>query len=160
MLRIFLVAIFMLPGCTYSAHPIHTKMDVIFDDAFIGTWTTKDLLGVGKVEVSRWAASDDTYRVVVRDESGKHEQGSFQGYLCKIEDKKFVSLKFEGKPSDESDTKSRVSYLTFLMDQQKHDSLQVRYLNQGWLTMYVKSKPEALKHELVSRPSPSDKKDL
>lgn len=151
-------SILMSSGCTFSTNPIHTKADLIFDEAFVGNWRTKVIPGYGGVTLSRLSPSSDAYRVVVFDEQNRQELATAEAYLCKLDENKYISLKFEGKP--ETKLTPKICYWTFVIDQQKEETLKLRYLNQGWLTFHLKSHPEVLKHEFVSRPAPSDKSDL
>jgi hypothetical protein len=156
--RLVLLAFLLLSGCIYSTNPIHTKADLIFDEALIGTWKTKEFPGLGGVTFSRLSPSNGAYHVAVFDEQNRQELGAAEAYLCQLDGKKYISLKFEGKP--ENKLAPRVSYCTFVIDIQKEETLKLRYLNQGSVTSHLKNQPEAIKHEFVTRPVPSDKSDL
>jgi RNA polymerase sigma-70 factor (ECF subfamily) len=95
------------------------KADLIFDEAFVGTWRTKDIPGFGEVTLSRLSPSIDAYRVLIFDEQNRQEVGAAEGYLCQLDGKQYISLKFEGKPDNKLATK--ISYLTFVIDQQTQE---------------------------------------
>jgi hypothetical protein len=158
MLRLLLVSFLLLSGCTFSTNPIHMNADLSFDEALVGTWGTKDIPGFGEVTLSRLSPSIDAYRVLIFDEQNRQKVGAAEGYLCQLDGKQYISLKFEGKP--ENKLAPKITYLTFVIDQQTQEILKLRYLNQGKVTYHLKGKPEALKHEFVPRPATSDKSDL
>lgn len=153
-----LVACLLSIGCTYSTHPIHTKNDLRFDEKLIGTWKTKDFSGVGKLEVSRSSPTDDSYRVVFFSQDESQEIGTAEGFLCELKPKRFITLKFEGRPEEKLPLK--IAYLTFVIDQQEENLLKVRYLNQDRMMKHLKNHPEALKHELNTQKQPPTKPDV
>ena len=163
MLRLFLLSIFMLSGCTYSTNPIFTEQDNVFDEAFIGTWQAEDgIPDVGTFEVTRWAPDDKSYRVILRNQANV-KQGTFQLYLSQIDGTKFLTGKFE-KPRPEKAGANELAvpaiYQTYAIDQLERERLKTRHLRGDWLAMQVNSNPELLKHEWNARPGDPKKKDL
>jgi hypothetical protein len=162
-LRVLLLTIFILSGCTYSTHPIFMEQDNVFDEAFIGTWQGQDgMFDAGTFEVARWAPENKSFRVVLRNQADV-KQGTFQLYLSQIGQTKFLTAKFE-KPRSETPRAGELAapeiYLTLAIDQLEGEQLKVRYLRGDWLHQQVKSNPRVLKHEWYARPGESEKKDL
>jgi hypothetical protein len=145
-------------GCTYSTNPIHTKDDLRFDDKLLGSWKTKDIPGIGRLDVSRPSPTSDSYRVRFFDQNESQETGLAEGFLCQLEQKRFITLKFESKPEEKLPLK--IAYLTFVIDQQEDNLLKVRYLNQDRIAKHLKSQPDALKHELNTQKQPPSKPDV
>lgn len=159
MVAIFaLTLLFLLIGCTYSTHPIFTKDDLQFDEKLLGSWKTEDIPGIGRLDVSRLSPTSDSCRVRFFDQNESQETGTAEGFLCELEQKRFITLKFEGKPEEKLPLK--VACLTFVIDQQEENLLRVRYLNHDRITKHLKSHPESLKHELNAQKQPPTKPDV
>ena len=79
MLRFLLLTALMLSGCTYSTNPIFTEKDNVFDEAFLGAWET-DMFDLRKFEVTRLGHEENSYRVVLRNETDGGK-GTFQLFL-------------------------------------------------------------------------------
>lgn len=153
-----LTLLFLSIGCTYSTHPIFTKDDLRFDEKLSGSWKTKDIPGIGRLDVSRSTPTSDSYQVRFFDQNESQETGLAEGFLCELEKKKFITLKFESKPEEKLPLK--IAYLTFVIDQQEENRLKVRYLNQDRMMKHLKEHPEALKHELNTQKQPPTKPDV
>lgn len=173
MLRILMIALLMLSGCTYSTHPIFNEQDNEFDEALVGAWQAEEeMTDVGTFDVTRWAPDDNSYRVVVRNQANA-KQATIRFYLSRIGQAKFLTAQFENpttnKPNaDEASTEKTKSedsavadrYLTFVFDQFAGGQLKVRYLRADWLTGQIKSNPRILKHEWIDRPGNPKIQDL
>lgn len=144
-------------GCSYSTNPIHTKDDLRFDETLIGSWKTKDVPGFGKVHLSRQSATSDVYHVQIYDENAQRETGCAEAFLCELEQKKFLSLKIEGKPESNL---PKIFYLTFVIDQQTENLVKARFLNHGSVVQHLKKHPETLKHEFIARTQPPNTPEL
>lgn len=163
MLRLLLLTLLMMSGCTYSTHPIFTDKDNMFDEALIGTWQAEDgIPDVGTFEVTRWAPDDNSYRVVIRNQADV-KKGTFQLYLSEIDQTKFLTGKFEKPRSEKAGTEKLADnalYLTYAIDQLERGHLKTRQLRGDWLAMHVKGNPQILKHEWNARLGDPEKKDL
>jgi len=129
-----------------------------FDEKLLGSWKTKDIPGIGRLDVSRPSPTSDAYRVRFFDQNESQETGLAEGFLCQLEQKRFITLKFESKPEEKLPLK--IAYLTFVIDQQEDNLLKVRYLNQDRIAKHLKSHPDALKHELNTQKQPPSKPDV
>lgn len=156
MRHLFVVLALFLSGCgVISTNPVYTAKDVLYDDALVGTWQTRDELFFGRIEVSRWAPADDSYRIVVMDQNDKKQLGVVRAYLFKMDDQRYLSLEVEEPlPSGTPPTK-RISYTTLAYDQ-SDGKVKLRALTSGWLYSKLLGDPAAIKHETVRGDKPDE----
>jgi hypothetical protein len=136
-----------LVGCYVpSIHPLYTNQDLIFNPELVGQWLESEN---GK---SQWVFAkkeDKSYALRITQEDKK--VFVFTARLLKVGEYHYLDL----FPDTEDDTndgfllKSMLPVHSFLRVKQLTPTLEVEVMNTNWLTEFLKSNPDAVKHETM-----------
>lgn len=134
-----------LVGCYVpSIHPLYTNQDLIFNPELVGQWVESEK---GK---SQWVfvqKEGKSYGLRITQEDKK--VFAFTARLLKVGDYHYLDLFPDTEDESNSDfiTKSMLPTHSFIRIKQLTPTLEVEIMNTTWLTEFVKSNPEAVKHE-------------
>ena len=134
-----------LVGCYVpSIHPLYTNEDLIFNPELAGQWVETEK---GK---SQWVFAkkeEKSYALRITQEDKK--VFVFTARLLKVGAYHYLDL-FPDTDDDTNDDfllKSMLPVHSFLRIKQLTPTLEVEIMNTTWLTEFVKSNPESIKHE-------------
>lgn len=136
-----------LAGCYVpSIHPLYTNQDLIFNPELAGQWVESE---TGK---SQWMfAKKEEKSYVLRITQEDKKVFVFTARLLKVGAYHYLDL-FPDTDDDTNDAfflKSMLPVHSFIRIKQLTPTLEVEIMNPNWLTEFVKSNPEAIKHETM-----------
>ncbi len=135
-----------LVACIPSLHPLYTEEDLVFDPALVGQWIPADDADQSLWEFSR--SGEKQYAFTLREEDGKG--GKFIVHLVQLGDHRFLDF-FPVKPElpgkDDFYKNHLIPAHTFMQVLEIGPALKVRWMDQEWLSKYLKENPKAVAHE-------------
>jgi hypothetical protein len=136
-----------LVGCYVpSIHPLYTKQDLIFNTDLVGQWVESE---TGK---SQWVFAkkeDKSYALRITQEDKR--VFVFTAHLLKVGEYHFLDI-FPDTEDDTNDNfllKSMLPVHSFIRIKQLTPTLELEIMNTNWLNEFMKSNPEAIKHETM-----------
>ena len=136
-----------LVGCYVpSIHPLYTNQDLIFNPELVGQWLESEN---GK---SQWVFAkkeDKSYALRITQEDKR--VFVFTAHLLKVGEYHFLDI-FPDTEDDTNDNfllKSMLPVHSFIRIKQLTPTLELEIMNTNWLNEFMKSNPEAIKHETM-----------
>jgi len=140
-----LVALFLLPGCVPSLHPLYTDKTVTFDERLIGKWSPDD-------DNESWTFSrkdDRSYLLVYTDNADA--QGVFTAHLVKVDDQLFLDL-YPEDPQIRGNDFYKVHFIavhTFMHVAEIAPVLRMAPMSPEWIKKLLAKEPAVVRHEKV-----------
>jgi hypothetical protein len=137
------VFVLILGGCVPSLHPLYLENDLVLEPTLLGTW---------KVGDETWTFSEENktqYKLVCINAGRKI--GEYNIHMLKLHDQLFLDL-FPVDLNEEQDGFYLLHFVpshSFLLVKQLQPDLKLAYFDPEWLREYLKSHPDAIRHEEV-----------
>ncbi len=141
------ILLLMLTGCVQSIRPFYVDSQLIYDPAFVGTWTGPKqdftLILTGN-------ADDKSYNASYIDKDGK--AGHFTVHLAKVQDHLIADAVPTELKTDENDAyKAHLLPLhSFIIVSIKADQIQLQLMNPDWLKKHLHDHPDAIATQTVN----------
>lgn len=136
-----------LVGCYVpSIHPLYTNQDLIFNPELVGQWVESE---AGKSQWMFAKKEEKSYALRITQEDKK--VFVFTARLLKVGAYHYLDL-FPDTEDDTNDDfllKSMLPVHSFLRIKQLTPTLELEIMNANWLTEFIKSNPDAIKHETM-----------
>ena len=137
----------VMVGCYVpSIHPLYTNQDLIFNPDLVGQWVESEK---GKSQWMFAKKEEKSYALRITQEDKK--VFVFTARLLKVGAYHYLDL-FPDTEDDTNDDfllKSMLPVHSFLRIKQLTPTLEVEIMNTTWLTDFLKSNPDAVKHEAM-----------
>jgi hypothetical protein len=135
-----------LVACIPSLHPLYTDDDLVFDPALVGQWIPADNADQSLWEFSK--SGEKQYAFTLTEKDGKG--GKFIVHLVQLGDRRFLDF-FPVKPElagrDDFYKNHLIPAHTFMQVLEIDPALKIRWMDQEWLSKYLKENPKAVAHE-------------
>jgi hypothetical protein len=136
-----LVVVLLFPGCVPFLHPLFTAKDIVYDQAFLGTWVESNGLNT-------WTFEKDDNQGYTLTFVERGQPAVFATRLGKLSGKYFIDL-YPDQPDIKNDFYKwhLVRAHSFASMDIVGDTLKVAMLDGKWLTDNLESGKVILKHE-------------
>lgn len=143
----------VLTGCVPSWNPFFNESDLVQDPALLGAWRPVHATEASKESWEFTMAGDRFFQLSQTDEEGR--KAAFEARLFKLKEQVFLDLyltKVEGdglKVNAWAGFSLVPAHLLLKVEQTK-PTLKLAAMNPDWMQKYLKQKPGALAHRVVS----------
>ena len=134
-------------GCYVpSIHPLYTNQDLIFNPDLVGQWVER---GNGKAQWMFAKKEEKSY--VLRITQDDKKVFVFTACLLKVGAYHYLDIfpDTEDATNDDFLLKNMLPIHSFIRIKQLTPTLEVEVMNTEWLSEFIKSHPDAIKHETM-----------
>lgn len=142
-----------MAGCVPSVYSLYRQQDLIVDDSLGGTWRQDSGADQG-IEMTLTRSNRGKAYLLAYTNNNEHI-GEFLAHLVELDGVRYFDL-FPVTPANFSEAdlddvallyrRMRISVHSFFRVEIEGETMQVSFLNLGWLTEYLAANPEAVDH--------------
>jgi len=142
---VLVVATLQLGGCMFSVSPLYTAKELVYDPALVGSWT---------VDTATWKfekAGESAYKLTLTEHGTATPAVA---HLVQLGEHRFLDLcpdKSGLNPLKQADLykNSLIPGHLFLQVLRINPSLQIKALDEEWLSKLLEKEPKTLAHEVT-----------